>query len=395
MKAAVLVFPLALATAACSGDAAPDAYAGAQVDTLPDGVVHVRNPPIDADASPRWRIEPEVVIGAADGEGPEVFGQIRGVAPLPDGRIAVLDAQAQEVRIFAADGAHDRTFGGQGQGPGEFAGANGMVLGHDGVLRVHDPRNSRLSFLHPDSGYLRSTPVQIMSWGFLWGAVVDEQDRVYEESMVGTLSEQWWSIKVYDAQGAWVDTVQIYKYDPDSTDGEDGLYRYDRGASAVPFWPRGVYALDAAGYYWRKPPDVNAYRIVQSTFEGDTLRIFEAERPVQPVPPDSVDAAIEVLRERAGRELDWSRIPSDMPLVETIFRDDRGRVWVRVNTADPELTTFDVFSAEGVYQGSAVTALRIPTYWKPAIVGDQFYTMQTDDLDVPYVVRARIREVGG
>src|SRR5680860_865881 len=84
------------------------------VDTLAGGIVQVVNTPAAEGITPRWVIEPEVRIGTMSGSGPELFGQVKGAAPLPDGRIAVLDAQAQEVRIFAADGQHLLTFGGEG-----------------------------------------------------------------------------------------------------------------------------------------------------------------------------------------------------------------------------------------------------------------------------------------
>lgn len=55
---------------------------------------------------------------------------------LPDGRFAVADAQAEEVRIFDPDGRHLRTFGGKGAGPGELQGMQGVHLDHEGMLRV-------------------------------------------------------------------------------------------------------------------------------------------------------------------------------------------------------------------------------------------------------------------
>ena len=55
-------------------------------------------------------------------EGPDqafMFGRIGDVALLND-RVYVLDVQAEDVRVFSAAGEHLGTFGGSGQGPGEF-----------------------------------------------------------------------------------------------------------------------------------------------------------------------------------------------------------------------------------------------------------------------------------
>lgn len=125
---------------------------------------------------------------------------------------------------------------------------------------------------------------------------------------------------------------------------------------------------------------------------GRGVLTFESARTPLPVPAEARDSAIDVLRERAGEELDWSRIPTEMPVVEGITLDDLGRVWVRVNASD-SLTVFDVYGRDGVYQGSAVTDITPPTYPVPSVVGDAMVAMVTDELGIPYVVRGRVREV--
>jgi hypothetical protein len=133
-----------------AGCAAGDAGTGwsVSVDSSAGYPVVVNTPPADGIA-PTWELVEDVRVGAADGVGPEVFGEIRGVAVLEDGRIAVLDYQAQEVRLFAADGSWLRTFGGKGAGPGELAAANGLLATADGHLLVHDPENRRRTLYHP------------------------------------------------------------------------------------------------------------------------------------------------------------------------------------------------------------------------------------------------------
>ena len=171
----------ALALAGCAGtDAGARARWTTTVDTLPDGRVHVVNVPPAAGIRPTWVIEPEVRIGAVDDAGPASFGEVKGIIVTDDGRIAVLDAQAQEIRIFAPDGAHLRTFGRKGAGPGEMQNANGMVLGPDGLIRVNDPRNARMSLFHPDSGFVRSHRIEVASFGWIWDGVVDAAGKVWE-----------------------------------------------------------------------------------------------------------------------------------------------------------------------------------------------------------------------
>lgn len=157
---------------------------------------------------------------------------MKAVAVLPDGRIAVLDAQAQEIRIFAPDGEHGGTLGHRGEGPGELADANGMVTGPDG--------------LEPTLALLGDDP--------------------------------WNVIKVLDPDGGWADTVRLRPSEPSTGEETPG-----------------------------------EYRVVQTTFEGDTLLAFESQRTPRPVSAEERDSVIVMVRDRTGGE-----------------EDDRGRLWVRV-----------------------------------------------------------------
>ncbi len=70
-----------------------------------------------------WRVgpEPSVSIGALEGEEPYLLHRATA-RMLPDGRIAVANGGSDEVRVFDASGRHVTTWGGQGEGPGEFSG---------------------------------------------------------------------------------------------------------------------------------------------------------------------------------------------------------------------------------------------------------------------------------
>ena len=62
----------------------------------------------------------KIVIGVADGEYHEMFGQITDLALPGDGTVLVLDNGSSEVRVFDYGGALLASFGGPGEGPGEF-----------------------------------------------------------------------------------------------------------------------------------------------------------------------------------------------------------------------------------------------------------------------------------
>lgn len=388
-----------IVTTGCGADAPARVEWTANVDTLPTGVVQVMNVPPTGEIEPNWIIEPELRIGAPEGGGPEMFGEVKGIAPLPDGRIAVLDAHAQEIRIFGPDGEHLRTLGGQGSGPGELENANGLLVAPDGLIRVNDPANARLSFFHPDDGFVGSERLEISSYGYIWKAVVDPEGHIHEKAGRFRGDERWTVVKTYDAAGKWTDTTWIAPHEEEDLDSNPGLWRYETEGGyrrvAVPFWPWEANAFDPRGFFWEKAAHTNDYRIVQTTFEGDTVMILESGRPAPPVTTAERDAAIAALREATGGEgFDWSHIPAEKPIVEDLFLDAEGRIWVRVAASDT-VTTYDIFGRDGRLKGTAVMTLDLPLSApipNPVVVDDRFYALDTDEFNVPYVVQARVRE---
>ena len=69
-----------------------------------------------------WMIgpEPSVSIGAAEGEDPYMFRYAWDATRLSDGRTVVADRSSSELRVFDEEGNHLATWGGRGEGPGEF-----------------------------------------------------------------------------------------------------------------------------------------------------------------------------------------------------------------------------------------------------------------------------------
>lgn len=393
---------LGLVGTGCTGGAADRDGWTVQMDTLPGGVPRVTNLPPEAGIDPMWTIEPELTIGSISGDGPEIFGTIKGVAPLADGSIAILDSQAQEVRIFGADGGYLRTLGTRGGGPGEFMDANGILPGDDGLLRVHDPVGRRISLFHPETGFLSATPIVVTGLRFIWDAAADSSGRFHEAGTMSVGNVPWDVVKIFDGMGVWADTVflrerEVAQFNGGSISGPaDGRWIIQTeefiAVFQIPFWPQGISAIDPRGYFWSKPANENVYSIVQTSYAGDTILVAESRRTAVPVPPAEIDSVRAMIRERAGGEsLDLSVIPTERPIVESIFLDNRGRIWVRVHDGG-DGTTFDIFSREGRYEGTVTSPLAIVTAPAPVVVDDRIYAVYTDELGVQYVLRGRIDE---
>ena len=119
--ATVVVGVGAAGVAACQegGDSAAGLYSEVHDSA---GIVVVENARPDDGSRLGWRIgaEPALSIGVLEGEEPYMLHRAYDATMLSDGRIVVANTGTQELRVFDRSGAHVATWGGEGQGPGEF-----------------------------------------------------------------------------------------------------------------------------------------------------------------------------------------------------------------------------------------------------------------------------------
>ncbi|HUP18712.1 MAG TPA: 6-bladed beta-propeller [Gemmatimonadota bacterium] len=373
------------------------------VETLPDGATLVRHTP-PADGVPvTWRLDEELRIGTMEGGGPAQFGRVGGLDVAPDGRIIVLDAQAQDIRVFDADGRHLRTLGRKGGGPGELEGANGVVLGEDGLLRVPDGRNDRVSYFDLDAGFVRSYPYTPLYVTWTFDGVLDENGVLWaihrippdqpgergQEAYVG-----------YDSAGVAVDTLPrpVEHRDPRNDPGFWAIERDGRmmASLGVPFYARAQHVLDRRLRFWSTVLGDPTYRLERRDPGAEPDLVIETGRPLQPVDraaADSIAAGWE--REYAVR-LDRSKIPENAPAIINFFMDDDERLWVVARTPDSDSTgTLDAYdSIDGRWLGTLVADFPLMAYPPPVIRGDRVWAVVWDELDVSYVVQGRMVGVG-
>ena len=127
MKIRILAAIATLATAACQQDLDRDEPTqGADLPTSEvrdsAGILITENARPADGSRLGWRIgpEPTVTIGAVEGEDPYLFQWVRSAFRISDGRIVVANGGTEEIRVFTATGTHLLSWGGRGQGPGDF-----------------------------------------------------------------------------------------------------------------------------------------------------------------------------------------------------------------------------------------------------------------------------------
>jgi hypothetical protein len=422
IRSLAAALPALLVLAACGGDASTRGTDwDVSVATLPNGASHVVNTP-PADASAGWQLVEELRLGTVDGAGPESFGQVKGLVVLDDGRIVVLDAQAAELRVFDDDGTHRATFGRQGAGPGEFQGAYGLMRGPDGMLWVPDHSLNRLSVFDPDGGYVTSHTMNVFSYGFVWDGTITDDGRVLLPSITlaaprqnilrvyGTPARPDDSGGVRAASGAERDApAEMVLLDslplptpPPTTNASDapGSFVWERpdgrggGVIGVPFYPRVQRVVDPRLAVWTTSAGDPSYRIARWVPGGDTTLVIETRRPPLEVTAeerrDRIDGVMDILgRYGVTQQQDWSKIPTVKPAVTSMFVSGEGDLWAHAATPDA-LRTYDVYSPDGRFQRSVAADLDILPYVPPVVRGDTMWALVQDELQVPYIVRARI-----
>jgi sugar lactone lactonase YvrE len=381
-----------LAAAACGGEPgrAAGGWAGT-IDTLPGGAVRVHSPATGTwKPGEEWKLVEELRIGSAEAEGPELFGDVVALEVDALGRIYVLESQAKEVRVFDARGAHVRTFGREGGGPGEFEQPAGLMWDPQGRLWIVDPQNARFSLFDTAGVFLTSHRRPGGASVFPWPGGMDSRGTLYDVAFVPREDGRpSFTLVRMDASMQPADTFRL----PDR-DGPVFEIRHDNGSrmlAGVPFAPGLVWRRDPGGDVWVGTSD--RYSIARVSFEGDTLRVVERDYEPVPVTAAERDTAVGRLKWFTGQggKVDASRIPGEKPAYGRVYPDEAGYLWVSPSSPEAaEGTALDVFDPEGRYLGQVRFGVELRAIDPFLVRGDRLYVVETDEMEVPYVVRYRI-----
>ncbi len=322
-------------------------------------------------------------------EGSEAFAEVRAFAVDRGGRVYILDGQSQLVQLFDATGAHVRTIGRKGSGPGEFNQANGLALDAEDRLWVYDHGNARISVFDTAGKLVTSHPLIIKMYGWTWDGGLDRQGRLLDNIYTPLGGDSGRSeIARIDLAAATAETLPIPRCKAEPA----AAYRFPRGMMGVPYTTRPYYKLDPAGFTWCG--DTRHAAIAQYNL-GDTIPFRQFGVTLEPaeVTPAARDSAVQRVKEFAKQvgsaEVDLTLIPKTKPLLQRVDLDDTGRLWMQVEEKRGQ--RFLVFDSTGAQVAEAASPPGM-VFWLPLIVrGDVLYAAGRDSLDVQNVVRYRVR----
>ena len=145
-----------IAVAACA-DASTDSVIHAVRDSAGVQIVSTMLP-----ESNDWLVDsiPFVDIGTLDGADGQDLSLPWASRRLRDGRVAISNANSNELRFYGPDGRFIRAVGGSGEGPGEFGLIASISVTRDGRLVVADATQPRLNIFQSNGEFVRTVRVE-------------------------------------------------------------------------------------------------------------------------------------------------------------------------------------------------------------------------------------------
>jgi hypothetical protein len=391
----------AFCTISCTPEGRRGEWAGTVTDSA--GIRMIDNPAVGLwGPDEAWAFTEALTIGADVGDPDYEFGRVTSIEVDPEGLMYVFDGMASEIRVYDPAGRFLRSFGGRGEGPGEFsAGAAGAFLTREGTILVPDLGNQRISVLSPEGEFLGSSMVSYAS-GFpvRWDADGSGSVFVQRRAMgfnedpelaagdplvrIGSDGEEETLVLLPKAETVWME-------------GSAPRFRY---FATEPSWDVGPSGTIRTAMTQRYRIEV---REPDGAIRSIVTRPWEA-RPVTEVDRSRFEALLRAALDRMGlsppaidRQIDNLSYGSTFPAFNQVMEGPEGTTLVQQVDALEDIEALDLaeemsrrlgsrrweaFDAEGRFLGTFQLPARFtPMVWQP----DAVYGRWLDELDRAHV----------
>jgi hypothetical protein len=394
----IVFLSLTLAMSGACGGASGGAPAATVRDSA--GIAIVENVFPDSTGVAWWTVEepPRVDIGSAEADEEDALFQVGDALRLSDGRIVVTNGGAADVRYYAADGAHVRTSGRRGEGPGEFRQPRWLFpLAGDSVLVV-DGR--RASVLDPNGEFVRDfliggTGAWLSAFGRLAdGSLIAAANLLDEANIVDGFQRPGLGMVRVGGDGAVLDTLTVVP-------GAEGVIHTGRSGGVIatieismpPFAKRTVYtaAGDVIVVGTQDAPQVEVYDA-----DGMLRRIVRTNAPMPVVTEEHLEAWYQRQREQMPAELraqfdrrpEYEHAGKVVPPYAAIELDDGGNIWIL--DFDDRMRPAGRWSVHDA-EGRLLARIALPERFRPLHIGTDFILgVDRDELDVEHVQLFRL-----
>ena len=361
---------------------------------------------LDADFEEIYR------LGAVDGGDWDTFGSIESLGFDGAGNLYILDTQAVRISVVDPEGNLVRQFIGEGEGPGEFGSNSARALEfavmRDGRVAVYDPGRIGFALFGADGEFERTIPMG----GDGWRQPMLSEIQAFPgmERVLSTTRVTYFS-SPDPGQRPQVRYVLSYDLGGDEAAVDTAATAWNRPSDRQVFGPElmagalpggGVAFSDSSAYAIKfAAPVGRVTRIVTRPFRPrpvtDRIRNEEIERRLksfegrQPTTGDSaMQAAVQAMIDAQRAGIESMEFYPEMPVLLALRTDWEGTTWVsRRGEEGAGGDPIDLITVDGRYLGTfAPGSTALPEAFGPdGLVA----FVETDDLDVPYVVVKRFR----
>jgi hypothetical protein len=342
-----------------------------------------------------WHIDPDPVVDLTlTGSGPEhEFYRVGSMKQRPDGSLMLANRSSEEVRVFSAAGEFLGSFGGSGQGPGEFG--NLTVIENAGDTLLALDTEGRVTVVAPDLTVVRTFAIAPFTLDLYYldtGAILLEPQSLMLPPAGGGAGQIRPPVPLvlFDLEGERIDSIgqmqgpELYLHTQEGFSGYVPIY-FGKTSHVVTFGQRILLGSN------------DMMQVEELDMSGNLLRILR----IPDYPLDLSDAEISAERDFVlGRGPPGSTSPfrqalQDAPASDTrpaftdILVDPSGAVWLQLHRGEGEQDLPEewlVLDADGTWLGT----VEIPDRFTVSdITMDAVLGVWEDELDVqhPQVLR--------
>lgn len=321
-------------------------------------------------------------IGVLMGDSNYVLGAIADFTTLSGGRPAILDRIKGTVSVFDSTGSFLYSFGGFGEGPGEFQTPVMMEAFDSGFIAVIE-RSGKVSVFHENGEFMGS-------WGDGETLMVPIEIAAVDDSLLA-----FSTFKMEPGDDGYRIVYELNVHNAVTGEVVANYFRWQGDASPSTDFIPGYITITAAGngtlYLSRIGSDNWAVEVFNSNAElTDTLNLFP-DRERDPAEGDYMVPGVlplhYVFSENGSNEQYSVNMPGEHPFISQLGIDGEGNLWCRRGGLPGDV--WDVVSPEGEFLREVNVELPDSAYFIDMDVcthGTLAFDMFTEDYHKLYIM---------
>lgn len=278
---------------------------------------------------------PDLEIGGAGGDSLPPLVDVRGLASLPDGTVAVADGATLLVLFYDRAGKFVAGGGGQGTEVGHFGRLSRMGPLRGDTVWVFDTALERMTLFRPDSGAVSSADAPpgmsvaglFADGSFLlvprWPLALHEANPVTEVRRDPARYLRWW------LQSGDTVAVGTFPHDEMLVVDSEGVL----SVGVPPFGRKTVSAVGPGRFYVGDATDFVVGGYDPDGTPRQSIRLEGVDLSITPEQVQTSRASAEGSKEPENADAFWAAVGSTRPAYTRLLLDAAGNLWIAEHVA--------------------------------------------------------------